>query len=229
MSTDGSERARRRSGLSALADGEVDAGRRRGRRARPGRDDAAAARDLACLAPDRRRAAFRGPGVDPPRATSAFSLALRVRLAAEPVVLAPEPLPAGAGRVARPAAAGCGRRRSRPASSWSSAPSLLLGRPARRRRRRRRSPAVDAAGAAERAVVAGRAARAGAAGSRRVVGRRPADPRRRSSSATWRRTSSSPARRRSACRRHSCAARPSTPRRAERDRRRAAVALARSR
>ena len=159
-----------------------------------------AARDLARLAPDRRRAAFRGPGVERRRATSASCSPCAQRLAAEPVVLAPEPLPRGQRRAPprrRPLAAavgGCRRLRAGGRhASWSLGADRRAGAggadagPRRRRRRRprrrscrprcasrrRREPAV----AGQRPDDSRRAARAlsgGAQAVRRHLGARRA-------------------------------------------------------
>ena len=202
--------------LSALADGELD-GAAAGAACAAWRDDAELRANLARLAPDRRRAPLRRPGVE--RRT-------RRPLPGSPCASGSRPSRWCWRRRAAAARRRPARRRRR--SRWllpsavAAGFMLVVGTFVVLRPTGAPAPAVPtlargrAAGSGRSApVVAGRRLRepaAPVAGRRR---QRPDDPRRRGSTATWRRTSSSPAPRRSACRPPSCAAPRSTPSRAE--------------
>ena len=108
-------RARR---LSALADGELD-GDAGGAAFGAWRSDAEARRDWHAWHLDRRRAALRRPGLGSERATCGFCVALRARLATEPVVLAPA---AVADRRRRPH-----RRVAARAGRWMFASAVAAG------------------------------------------------------------------------------------------------------
>ena len=204
---------RRTERLSALADGELDP-------APPATSCAAWARD-AELRADWHAWHLIGDVLrsedlaSEPRARSRFLRRVARATRAEPVVLAPAPRAPTGGSGARAGA-------RRPLDAAVGGRGRL--RPGGRHLRRRSPPAARS----DRADRPGRRAAPAAASPARRSGASDAAPRRRSrssptarssatpsSNATSQPTSSSPAPRRSACRRHSCAARPSIPRRAE--------------
>ena len=162
--------------MSALADGEIDGAAAGGRLRAPGAPMRELRANLARLAPDRRRAAFRGPGVQR-RARPRFLLALRA---------------ASRGRAGRAGARAAARGSARPraarrplAAAVGGCRRLRAGRrhlrccSARPARRLAAAPTLArvAPPAAVEAPVVQAAVREPAAPVQAVAGRRPDDPR----------------------------------------------------